>query len=564
LTASDHPHVEAAEKYVRDVLAGRVPACHWVRQACERHRQAKRRARAKGFRYKFDKDKAERACAWIEMFPHTKGRWAAKSEPFRLEPWQAFKIASIYGWVQKGTGLRRFRRALLFVPRKNGKSDIAARIGLYQFAADGEFGAEVYSGATTEKQAWEVFRPAKRMAERTHTFRDYYGVEANASNLNILENGSRFEPVIGRPGDGSSPNCAIIDEYHEHQTDDLLETMQTGMGAREQPLLLLITTAGDNLSGPCYQMQIDAQKVLDGVVEDEQLFALVYTIDDGEEEHWDHIETIRKANPNFGVSIGEEFLIGQRDEALRDARKQAIFQTKHLNVWVGARNAYFNMQDWRRCGDPELTLADFEGERCFVGVDLASRVDIAAMRIVFPLGDNQHVSFGRYYLPEDTAWDPRNEHYLGWMRDGWLTITEGSITDFSRIEKDILELASWLQLAEVAFDPYQATYLVTRLREANINAITVPQTVAQLSEPMKDLDANIREGQVHHNGDPVMTWMMANVTAKVDGKDNVYPRKERDENKIDGPVAEIMAWSRALVDEGPQESIYEERGLRRL
>ncbi len=555
---AEHPHVEAAEKYVRDVLAGRIPACKWIRLACERHREDKKRARKKAFGYKFDKDKAERACAWVELFPHTKGKWAQKRDPFHLEPWQCFLLASIYGWAQKGTGLRRFRQALLFVPRKNGKSDLAARIGLLQFAGDGEFGAEVYSGATTEKQAWEVFRPAKRMAERVAAFRDYYGVEANAQNLHILENGSRFEPVIGKPGDGASPSCAIIDEYHEHQTDELLDTMQTGMGAREQPLLLMITTAGDNLAGPCYQMQLDAQKVLEGAAEDERLFSLIYTIDDEDEEHWADLNVIRKANPNFGVSVGEEFLIGQRQSALRDSRKQATFQTKHLNVWVGARNAYFNVQDWRRATDPELRIEEFEGERCFIGVDLASRVDIAAVRIVFPLGDDEFVSFGRYYLPESTAWDPSNEHYQGWMRDGWLTITEGEITDFTRIEEDILALKDWLQVAEVAFDPYQATMLVNSLAGEGVPALTVPQTVANMSEPMKALDASIRAGKVRHNGDPVMTWMLSNVTAKEDAKDNVYPRKERPENKIDGPVAEIMAWSRALVDEGPQHSPWED------
>lgn len=558
---SAHPHVDAANRYARDVVAGKILACRWIILACERHLRDKRASQGKEFPYWFDAKSAESACIFMEAFPHTKGRWAAKRERFVLQPWQCFLWCSVFGWKRRADKTRRFRRVLLLVPRKNGKSDQAARVGLYMLAADKEFGAEVYSGATSEKQAWEVFRPAHLMAKRTPEFQQWYGVEVNASNIHILSNGSRFEPLIGNPGDGASPSCAIVDEYHEHATDALVDTMETGMGAREQPLMLIITTAGDNMAGPCYALQKDAEKILQGVIEDESLFALIYTIDP--DDDWTSLEALRKANPNFGVSVGEDFLLARRNDAINNARKQSTYQTKHLNVWVGARDAYFNVQRWRECSDASLLIEDFAGRRCVIGLDLASKVDIAALEVLFPVGDDDYVRFGRYYLPEATVEQGVNEHYQGWMREGRLIVTDGEIIDFGRIKSDILELCSRFQVDEVAYDPHQATMLVTELMEEGVPVVEMRPTVLNFSEPMKMLDGLIRAKQIRHDGDPVMTWMISNVVAKVDAKDNVYPRKERAENKIDGAVALIMALGRSMVAQN-SASIYESRGIRAI
>lgn len=534
-----------ANQYARDIVGGKIPACKWIVKACERHLSDLRSSKKSDFPYKFDPASAEKACIFVQQMPHTKGRWASKGLKIELEPWQKFFISSIFGWLRKSDGMRRFRRAVLLVPRKNGKSAIAAAIGNYMLAADGEYGAEVYCGATSERQAWEVFRPAKIMAEKNSDYRDYFGVEVNASNICVVDNGSRFEPIIGKPSDGSSPSCAIIDEYHEHKTDEMVDTMETGMGAREQPIMLVITTAGDNLAGPCYQMQIDAQKMLEGSIDDDQTFALIYTTDEG--DNWDSIESVKKSNPNFGVSVSEDFLMARLNDAKNNARKQTTYLTKHLNHWVGARNAFFNMDKWRRCADEALDIKDFSGHRCFIGLDLASKVDVAALEILFPLGGGDYVRFGRYYLPESAVDSGVSEHYKGWMREGWLTVTDGEIIDFNRIKHDILELSSQFQVEEVAYDPHQATMLVTELMEHGIPVVEMRHTVLHMSEPMKTVDGLVRAGQLRHNGDPVMTWMMSNVVAKMDAKDNVYPRKDRNENKIDGPVALIMAMGRSMA-----------------
>lgn len=533
-------------KYAVDVVAGKVVACRWIVLACQKYLDDLKKSSKRNFKYEFDEKAAERVLMFKQMMPHTKGKWAQQKLTLKLEPWQCFFNMNIFGWKSKKTGLRRYRKALLIVPRKNGKSAEAATTGLYMLSSDDEYGAEVYSGATTEKQAWEVFRPAKLMATRAEGFAEATGVEVNASNINIMANGSRFEPIIGNPGDGQSPSCAIIDEYHEHKDDKVLDTMETGMGAREQPLLLVITTAGDNIAGPCYQMQIDAQKALEGAIESEQTFALIYTVD--KDDEWSSVDSLKKANPNFGVSVSEEFLLARLQDAKNNARKQSVYKTKHLNIWVGSRDAFFNIERWNESADTTLKIEDFYGKKAYIGMDLASKVDVAAIEILID-NDGELVRFGKYYLPEAALESTASDHYTGWAKDGWLTITDGEIIDFSEIEADILDLCGKFQVDQLAYDPFQATMLATRLMAEGVPIIEIGATVKNFSEPMKQLDGLVRSRQITHNADPVMTWMMSNVVAKVDAKDNVFPRKEKDEYKIDGPVALIMALNRQMNDD---------------
>lgn len=278
-----YPHVTRARKYARDVVNGRKVAGHFEIQACQRFiDDCDRRDLV------FRPEKANRTCNFIEKFHHVKGKWARNNETIRLEPWQSFFIANIFGWYLEDGTTRRFNEAYLRVARKNAKSIKAAGIGLYMLVEDDEFGSEVYSGATSEKQAWEVFRPAKKMAERHPKFARFYGVEINAKNMNVPADDSRFEPLIGNPGDGASPHCAIIDEYHEHKTPQMYETMTTGMGARDNPLTLIITTAGTDISSPCFEKDQDCKNILNGTVEDDTVFALIYEADpeDVEDDNW--------------------------------------------------------------------------------------------------------------------------------------------------------------------------------------------------------------------------------------------------------------------------------------
>jgi phage terminase large subunit-like protein len=320
-----HSHVLAAKRYADAVVSGEIDACRFVKSACARHLSDLERQRDAAFPYRFDPVAGEKVCKFAELLPHIKGEWAGKL--IKLEPWQSFILSTLFGWVRKTDGKRRFRELYAEIPRKNGKSVFGAVIGLYMFTADGEAGAEVYSGATTEKQAWEVFRPAKLMATRADGFAGHFGVQVNASNMAIVDQAAKFEPIIGNPGDGASPHCAIIDEYHEHRTPDQYDTMITGMGARLQPLTVIITTAGTNLSGPCYDKRATVVKLLDGVIENEELFAIIYTLDD--DDDWTDFTLWRKANPNYGVSVYEDYLRARHREAIQQASRQNIIQCKH-------------------------------------------------------------------------------------------------------------------------------------------------------------------------------------------------------------------------------------------
>ncbi|MES2030855.1 MAG: terminase TerL endonuclease subunit [Pseudomonadota bacterium] len=568
---ADYPHVDRANQYAKDIVAKKIPACKWIKLACKRHLADLVKAKKKSYPYRFDETKAEKVCKFIELLPHTKGVWASKSEKIRLESWQCFKTAALFGWVRKHDNLRRFRKALILEPRKNAKSTWAAGVGLYMLTADGEHGAEVYSGATTEKQAWEVFRPARLMALKTPALQSAYGVHINASNLHILGNESRFEPIIGKPGDGASPSCSIVDEYHEHDTDDLVDTMETGMGAREQPLSLIITTAGDNLAGPCYAAMQDAQRMLEGVNQNDELFALIYTVDD--KDDWTSEVALRKANPNYDISVKGEFLLARQREAINNARKVGTFKTKHLNLWVQARSAYFNIQRWHESAVPGIKLEDFAKQPCRIGLDLAAKVDIAALEIVFkldrcncPVADKlvargfEYARFGKYFLPEATIDQGENEHYRGWQIDGWVSQTDGDMIDYIEVKDTILDLVANHQVEEVAYDPHQAMMMVSELMAQGVPVIEVRPLVLNFSEPMKQMDGLIRSRKTAHNGDPVYTWMLSNVVAKPDKKDNVYPNKDRAENKIDGPVAHMMALARFMAN-GVSSSIFDREEL---
>lgn len=542
--------VALAERYAKDVIDGTKPASKWERLACERHFGDKKRSKAAGWPYKFDAVKANRACKFIQLLPHIKGKWARidpkkpSGNPIKLEPWQLFITVSLFGWVKKKGGKRRFRKASIYEPRKNGKSTHAAGIGHYMAWKDDEPGAEVYSGATTEKQAWEVFGPAHKMAQRAPEMAEGLKFTVKAQSLVRESDGSKFEPVIGKPGDGASPHCSITDEYHEHPTSEQFDTMLTGMGARDQPLALIISTAGDNLAGPCYDDWLTVKKILERIVEDDTHFGIIFTVDD--DDDWTSEIALRKANPNYGISVSAEFLQQQQRDAINNARKQGSFKTKHLNIWVQARDAYINMQRWAECCDPGLTFESMKGRRCRAGLDLASKVDIAALELLFDLDDGRFARFGRYYLPDATVQEPGNEHYRAWAKEGWLTVTDGNIIDFTRILDDLVEISGQVELAEIAYDPAQATMLVTELGNEGLTCVEVRPTVLNYSEPMKQIEALIRDRKFVHNGDPVMTWSMSNVVAKADAKDNVYPRKERPEKKIDPFVALISAMARVM------------------
>ncbi|WP_294302154.1 terminase TerL endonuclease subunit [uncultured Sphingomonas sp.] len=585
-------YVLIAKEYARDVVAGRIPACKSIRLQAKRFLDELKIQKRAAFPYRFDEAKAAKVCRFIELLPHSKGKWARKKELLTLQPWQVWILCCTFGWLHKAgerAGMRRYRVLFVVVPRKNGKSALSAGVALYMLCADGEFGAEVYSGATNEKQAKEVFTPAKLMASRTPDLLEHYGVEVLASSLVRSEDNSKLETIVGDPGDGQSPSCSIHDEYHEHKDDGQVDTMQTGMGARDQPLQILITTAGDNLAGPCYASILDERQKLAGVglvddakaarvaaglaadgprLEDETFF-VEYTIDEGDD--WKSEAALRKANPNFGVSVDAEFLKARQRDAIATPRKAGVFKTKHLNLWVAAKAAYYDVEAWRKCKRDDvpmraagaLEIEALRGRRAIASLDLASKWDIAAVEvIILPIGDEPTkddpiIRLGWYFLPEETV--ANVPAYQQWDTAGLINVTQGEIIDYDEIVELLHSLKAWFQLEHVGYDPHQATMMATTLQKAGFPVVEVGQTVLNLSEPMKELDAWMRAGLIAHGGDAVMEWQIANVTGAPDKKDNVYPNKPRADAKIDNPVA-LMAAIRVRMSAEP-EAVFEYTGI---
>jgi phage terminase large subunit-like protein len=557
-----------ATGYARRVVALEVPACKWHRLACQRHLDDLARAEA-GWLYQFNPElvdlsgktyrPADRVCKFAELMPHIKGDWAARGERIRLGDWQVFVLASIFGWVHVDTGKRRFRVADLFVPRKNAKSTLGSIIGNYMLAVDGEHGAEVYSGATSRDQALEVFRPALLMARQSPEFCSAFGLTVNASNLSVAETNSKFEPLIGKPGDGASPSCSITDEYHEHKTSEQYDTMTTGMGARSQPLALMITTAGSNIGGPCYQHQVELQKILEGVLQNDRRFGIIFGVD--ADDDWTQPEALIKANPNYGVSVDAEFLRNAQIEAVHDPRKQAVFKTKHLNVWVNAASPWINVHKLQTMADLTMTRDDFRGETCHVGTDLASKNDIASKVDLFRRhvdGHWHYYLFTKHWLPSATIEKPENATYQGWLAQGHLVQTSGNMIDLREIQEDIEHTSELHVVAEVAMDAWGSREIAPALQQGGYVVVDVPMTTRNLSEPMKLIAALVDAGRFHHDGNPATVWMFSNVEVFEDRNENIFPRKASADRKIDAAVATILAMGRSMLGAVEERSWWEE------
>lgn len=562
---SKHPHVQEALKYARAVVSGRIAACKFVKYACKRQLEDLKRWKGKKGPYIWDPIKAERVCSFIEELPHTKGEWANNKENLILSPWQKFILTTVFGWT-KPDGSRRFRTVYIEVPRKNGKTTFSAGVGLYMLAADGEQGAEVYSAAAKRDQAKIVFNDAWHMASAEKDLREYYGIEVNAHNINIVEAASKFEYISsdGGTNEGLNTHFGIQDELHAHKNRSIFDVVKTSMGARRQPMLWIITTAGSDLAGICYEQREYVTKILENVTEDESYFGIIYTTDEG--DNWEDEKTWIKANPNYGISVKPDYLRDVFAEAREMITSRNTFLTKHLNNWVNADTAWMDMDAWAACYDPDMKIEDFEGEDCWAGLDLASKKDLTSKAKIFKKDDEYYV-FLKNYLPEERVKSKdlaKSAHYSAWAEKGWITLTDGSMTDLDCVEEEIRQDLSRFNFKEdsFGFDPWQATQMVGHLLNDDAPMVEIRPNVPNLSDPMKTFEALVAAKKIHHEGDPVLTWAISNVVCHTDKKDNIYPNKEREQNKIDPVLALLTALNRALADdEDSGTSVYEQRGI---
>lgn len=547
--SAGYNHCAEAFQYAADVLDGKILACRYVKLACERFERDLDRDDLV-----FDYDKAERFIRYFEQLPHVKGEWARRGERIKLQPWQKFKFASIFGFYKyqkDGTLRRKYRECYNEIPRKNGKSIDAAGVGNFMAALDGEYAAEVFCGATSEKQANEVFNPAKQMLLRDPELREFMGMEKPMTkSIYRMSDGSSFRPVIGDPPDGPSPNCGIVDEYHEHKHDKVYKTFQTGMGARENPLLYVITTAGDNIGGPCHEKRIECVQILEGLITDshaDSTFVLIYTIDDDRgEDFWKTEDALKMANPNYGVSISSEWLRTQQEQAIRSVKDQGFFKTKHLNLWVNESQPFINYEDWKKCADPTMKIEDFVTYPCKMGVDLSSRIDFTASCKVFYNDDmdgkRHYYLFPEFWLPGEGEND-----YRKWAE--YINFTDGNEIDTLAVKTKLTEDAMNYMMEEVTFDPWKSAGFEQELENAGIEITKFPQTVGHYTMPMNEVEAAIMSGRLHHPDNPVLNWMLSNLRVKRDTNGNCKPRKEDNNKKIDGMVAAIMAVGRCMSDE---------------
>lgn len=535
-------YVGIAEKYARDVISGKIVACHWVKQACLRQLDDLANG-VPGFQ--FSVAFASRACVFIEHLRHIKGALAGTR--IILEPWQIFILTTVFGWVD-GEKKRRFRHVYIEVPRGNGKSALSSGVALYALAADGEGGAECYTFATTRDQARIVFDTSKAMVSMSPDLAREFGLTKQAHSVTVMKSGSVLMPksAEGSTLDGLNTHIAVIDELHAHKTRELYDVVVTSLGKRRQPLLWVITTAGFDNAGICYEVRTMVTRVLDRTVIDDAQFGIIYTIDPGDD--WRTEAALKKANPNWGVSVMPAEVMRLQRTAMELPSSQNNFKTKHLDVWCSASAAWMDSNAWAACEDTGLDLADFEGCPCWIGLDLAAKNDITAKVRLFPYKDGFAV-FAEYYLPKISIEKATNSQYSGWEIEGRLTATDGAMTDMKVVEEGLREDLSRFDVQAIGFDPWNALSLSTSLANDGAPMVEYRNTVEKFSDPMKRVEAMVQGGKLRHGDDPVMRWMMGNVVAKRDAKDNIFPRKERYENKIDGVVALIMAVGLAGVPE---------------
>lgn len=548
------------DQYATDVAAGKIPASVPVRQACKRHLQDLKLCRRRGGHPRglwFDAAEAERAIKFTKLCRHSKGEWAG--QPLDLSPWQQFIVASLWGW-RRQDGTRRFRVCYIEVPRKNGKSTMLSALVLLLLVADREAGAEIYCAATKRDQARIVFDEAQRMVKASPALSKR--ITCHRANMHILATASKCEPLSADADtlDGLNPHACIIDELHKHKTRDLWDVLDTATGARRQPLLIAITTAGDDRQGVCYEQHTYSRQVLDGTIEDDSWFAYIACLDEGD-DHRDK-RNWAKANPNLGVSVKLDDLERKIRKADGSPAALTAVLRLHFNVWAESAEGLLDMQLWRKCPAEPLDWEDLAGWTCFGGLDLASRLDIAALVLLYPPTEPKTPFDVRclFWIPEDTARERSKRDrvpYLTWIRQGWIRATPGNVIDFDRIRADIVALRDvhGQHIEEIAIDPWNATQLATQLDGDGFTVVETYQGFRNLAEPTQELLGLVAARRINHGGNPVLTWMAGNVVPDVSGDGAMKPSKKKSREKIDGIVALTMALGRAMANpEANQES----------
>lgn len=523
--------------YITSVLDGSTVACELVRLACERHLRDIGRQRTAQFPYYFDEAIGAKWIKFANLCKQWKGSGARTT--ITLQPWQEFYMMELFGW-QRVTGGRRFRTAYLEIGRKNGKTSLCAIKAMGHLLIDKEPGAQVYIAATKEEQARIAFRDVQEMIKATPALREKFTIYVKS----VVSESSFIKPLGSDSDtqDGFDPSYGIIDEYHAHPTSGMLNVIESGMGARSQPLIDIITTAGFNRMSPCYSETRKASiDVLRGIKHDETHLALIYTLDDGDD--WRDENVWIKSNPNLNVSVRMDFLRDRLVKAINEGgSKEVDFKTKNLNVWTDALSVWISDDTWNKCAD-DFTVQDCTDLPCYFAIDLASTMDTTSLAMVFVDG-NQYNVINEYFIPEETI-ERRSEKdgvmYRQWARDGHLTITPGNVTDYDYIRSRLNELKQTVRFVRGAYDDWNSSDLIPRLIDDGFDMEPISQNIKSMSTPTKEFEKMVYQGRIVHNGHPVTRWQMSNVMIKRDANENYKIAKDKSTEKVDGPVSITMA-----------------------
>lgn len=512
---------------------------------------------------RYDKKKADFAVQFIECLNHTKGVWAGKK--FELIDWQEQIIRDIFGII-KPNGYRQFNTAYVEIPKKCGKSELAAAIADYLCFGDDEIGAEIYGCAADRQQASIVFNVAANMIKMCPYLYHRCKILAASKRIIIPESDSFYQVLSAEAPTkhGFNVHGVIFDELHAQPNRQLYDIMTKGSGdARTQPLYFLITTAGNDTNSICYEVHQKAKDILEGRKVDPTFYPVIYGA--AEDDDWTSPEVWKKANPSLGITIDIEKVQAACNSAQNNPAEENSFRQLRLNQWVKQNVRWMPMDKWDAC-KVDFDERDLEGRTCYAGLDLSSTSDLTALVLVFPpeSDEDKYFVLPYFWLPEETI-DLRvkRDHvqYDLWARQGFLNTTEGNVVHYGFIEQFICELGEKFRIAEIAFDRWNATFLTQRLDEDGFTMVQFGQGFSSMSSPTKELMKLVLEKRLAHNGHKVLRWNMDNVFVEQDAAGNLKPSKRKSTEKIDGVVALVMGLDRAIRNTANQVSVYDSRGL---
>ena len=511
----------------------------------------------------FDEGKARRTVEFINCLKHTKGRW--RGQPFELLPWQEKIIRDVFGTV-KENGYRQYNTAYVEIPKKNGKSELAAGVALYMTCGDNEWGAEVYGCASDRQQASIVFDVAVDMVDQCPALKKRIKPVMSVKRL-VYQPTNSFYQVLSAEAytkHGLNVHAVIFDELHSQPNRELFDVMTKGSGdARTQPLFFLITTAGTDRHSVCFEQHQKAEDIILGRKIDDTFYPVIYGASD--EDDWISEKVWYDANPSLGYTIDIEKVRNACLSARDNPAEENIFRQLRLNQWVKQSTRWMQMEKWDACGFP-VNERELLGRECFGGLDLSSTTDITALVLVFPprTEDEKYILLPYFWIPEENIrLRVRRDHvpYDVWEQQGFLKTTEGNVIHYGFIERFIEELGTRYNIREIAFDRWGAVQMVQNLEGMGFTVVPFGQGFKDMSPPSKELMKLTLEQKLAHGGHPVLRWMMDNIFVRTDPAGNIKPDKEKSTEKIDGAVAAVMALDRAIRNGGRLGSVYDGRGI---